>query len=54
MLAALIISFALAVPLLRWAGFLLVIAAVISGLVMVVVAHKHFNGVTGDVLGATN
>jgi cobalamin synthase len=25
-----------------------------TGLVMVAVAHKHFNGVTGDVFGATN
>ena len=31
-----------------------VLAAVVTGLVMVAVAHKHFNGVTGDVFGATN
>jgi adenosylcobinamide-GDP ribazoletransferase len=30
------------------------IAGLITGLIMVVVAHKHFNGVTGDVFGATN
>ena len=52
--AALIISFAIALPLLRWAGIFTVLAGVITGLVMVAVAHKHFNGVTGDVFGATN
>ena len=31
-----------------------VLAAVVTGLVMVAVAHRHFNGVTGDVFGATN
>ena len=54
LLAALVISFAVAVPLLRWAGVFIVVAAVMTGLVMVAVAHKHFNGVTGDVFGATN
>ncbi len=54
LLAALVISLAIALPLLRWAGIFVVLAAVITGLVMVAVAHKHFNGVTGDVFGATN
>ena len=54
LIVALVISFAIALPLLRWAGVLTVIAGVITGLVMVAVAHKHFNGVTGDVFGATN
>jgi adenosylcobinamide-GDP ribazoletransferase len=54
LLAALAISFAVALPLLGWAGTFTVLAAVIMGLVMVAVAHKHFNGVTGDVFGATN
>ena len=54
LVAALIISFAIALPLLRWAGALTVLAGVITGLVMVAIAHKHFNGVTGDVFGATN
>jgi adenosylcobinamide-GDP ribazoletransferase len=54
LILALVISFAIALPLLRWAGVLTVIAGVITGLVMVAVAHKHFNGVTGDVFGATN
>ena len=48
------ISFAVAVPLLRWAGAFTVLAAIITSFVMVAVAHKHFNGVTGDVFGATN
>ncbi len=51
---ALIISFAIGLLLLNWAGIFVVLAAVITGLVMVAVAHKHFNGVTGDVFGATN
>ena len=32
----------------------MVFVSVLVGLVMVKVAHRHFNGVTGDVLGATN
>ena len=54
LIAALIISFAIALPLLHWAGVFTVLAGIITGLVMVAVAHKHFNGVTGDVFGATN
>jgi adenosylcobinamide-GDP ribazoletransferase len=52
--AALIISFVLGVVLLQYAGIIIVITAVVTGLVMVAVAHKHFKGVTGDVFGATN
>jgi adenosylcobinamide-GDP ribazoletransferase len=58
LVAALALSFAVAVPLLWFvnflAGFLVILAAVLSGLAMVAVAHHHFKGVTGDVLGATN
>ena len=54
LIAALAICFAIALPLLGWAGAFTVLAGVITGLVMVAVAHKHFNGVTGDVFGATN
>jgi adenosylcobinamide-GDP ribazoletransferase len=54
LIAALIISFGIALPLLRWAGAFIVLTGVITGLVMVVIAHRHFNGVTGDVFGATN
>ena len=43
-----------AVPLLRFAGFMAVLIAVLAGAVMVTIAHRHFGGVTGDVFGATN
>ena len=54
LLAALAISLAVAVPLLWVAGVFVVLAAFTMGLVMVAVAHRNFNGVTGDVFGATN
>lgn len=54
MVAALIIAFAISVPLLRLAGVVTVVAALLASLVMVGIAHRNFNGVTGDVLGATN
>ena len=52
--AALAISFGVAVPLLWFAGFVTVIAVVLASAVMVAIAHRHFGGVTGDVFGATN
>ena len=54
LIVALAISFVIAVPLLWLAGVVTLLAAVISSLVMVSIAHRHFKGVTGDVLGATN
>jgi adenosylcobinamide-GDP ribazoletransferase len=54
LVAALAISFAIAVPLLWLAGAVAVMAAIIAGFVMVGISHRHFKGVTGDVLGATN
>src|SRR3990170_2574088 len=54
LVAALAISFGVAVPLLWLAGAVAVLVAVIAGLVMVGVSHRHFKGVTGDVLGAAN
>jgi adenosylcobinamide-GDP ribazoletransferase len=54
LVAALAISLVIAVPLLWLNGAIVVLAAVVSGLVMVEIAHRHFKGVTGDVLGATN
>jgi adenosylcobinamide-GDP ribazoletransferase len=54
LIVAVIISFAVALPLLGWAGAFTVLAAIITSFVMVAIAHKHFNGVTGDVFGATN
>ena len=54
LIVALAISFGIAIPLLRLAGFVVVLAAILTSLVMVGIAHRHFKGVTGDVLGATN
>jgi adenosylcobinamide-GDP ribazoletransferase len=54
LVAALIISFGIAVPLLWLNGAIVVLAAVVTALVIVGIAHRHFHGVTGDVLGATN
>jgi adenosylcobinamide-GDP ribazoletransferase len=54
LIVALAISFGIAIPLLRLAGFAVVLAAIITSLIMVGIAHRHFKGVTGDVLGATN
>jgi adenosylcobinamide-GDP ribazoletransferase len=54
LLAGLLISFAIALPLLRWAGAVVILAGILTSLVMVAVAHRNFNGVTGDVFGATN
>ena len=52
--AALLVSLVIAVPLLWFAGFVTVFASVFCGLLMVAIAQRHFKGVTGDVLGATN
>ncbi len=54
LLVALGISLAIAIPLLWVAGVFVVLAAVVTGLVMVTIAHRNFNGITGDVFGATN
>jgi adenosylcobinamide-GDP ribazoletransferase len=54
LVVALVISFAIALPLLRLAGVIVILAGIMTSLVMVAVAHKNFNGVTGDVFGATN
>jgi adenosylcobinamide-GDP ribazoletransferase len=54
LIVALLISFAIAVPLLHWAGVIVLLAGILTSLVMVAIAHRNFNGVTGDVFGATN
>jgi adenosylcobinamide-GDP ribazoletransferase len=54
LIAALAISFAIATPLLWLAGVITVLVAMIASLIMVGIANRHFKGVTGDVLGATN
>jgi len=54
LIVALIISFVIAFLLLRFAGLFLVSAALLTGLIMVAVAHRNFKCVTGDVFGAIN
>jgi adenosylcobinamide-GDP ribazoletransferase len=54
LIAALVISFGIAVPLLWLTGAVTVMAAIIASLIMVGISHRHFKGVTGDALGATN
>jgi adenosylcobinamide-GDP ribazoletransferase len=54
LLVGLLLCLAVALPLLGWAGAFVVLAAIITSLVMTAVAHRHLNGVTGDVFGATN
>lgn len=52
--AAVLISLFVAVLLLWLNGAIVVLIACVAGLVMVEIADRHFKGVTGDVLGATN
>lgn len=54
MVAAITISFGISLPLLWLAGAITVLVAVLTSIIIVRIAHRHFNGVTGDVLGATN
>jgi adenosylcobinamide-GDP ribazoletransferase len=54
LIAALVISLGIAVPLLWLAGTVTLLAAIMASLIMVGISHRHFKGVTGDVLGATN
>jgi adenosylcobinamide-GDP ribazoletransferase len=54
LIVALAISFGIAVPLLWLTGAVVVLAAIMAGLIVVGISHRHFKGVTGDVLGATN
>jgi adenosylcobinamide-GDP ribazoletransferase len=51
---ALLISFAIAVPLLWLAGAVNILVAMAASLIIVGISYRHFKGVTGDVLGATN
>ncbi|MDR2700522.1 MAG: adenosylcobinamide-GDP ribazoletransferase [Nitrososphaerota archaeon] len=54
LLIGLLISLAIALPLLCWAGAVVILAGILTSLVMTFIAHRNFNGVTGDVFGATN
>ncbi|MDH5437650.1 MAG: adenosylcobinamide-GDP ribazoletransferase [Candidatus Bathyarchaeota archaeon] len=51
---ALIVSLGIAIPLQRIVGFAAVVAGLATALVMVGVSNRHFKGITGDVMGATN
>lgn len=53
-IAALIISFGIAVPLLWFIGIATIITGIFVSLFIAFLSHSHFKGVTGDVLGATN
>jgi adenosylcobinamide-GDP ribazoletransferase len=54
LLVGLLISLAIAIPLLCWAGAVVILAGILTSLVLTFVAHRNFKGVTGDVFGATN
>ena len=54
LLVGLVISLAIAIPLLQWVGVIVVVAGILTSLVITFIAHRNFNGVTGDVFGATN
>ena len=54
LIAALIISFGITVPLLWLEGAVTILVAIVASLIMVGISHRNFKGVTGDVLGATN
>jgi len=54
LIAALVISFGITLPLLWLVGAVALLVAILTSLIMVGISHKHFKGVTGDVLGATN
>jgi adenosylcobinamide-GDP ribazoletransferase len=51
---AYVIAFVIAVPLLGWAGLLVVAVSVLSGVLMEQVGRSVFGGVSGDMIGATN
>jgi len=54
LLIGLLISLAIALPLLQWTGVIVIFTGIFTSLVMTFIAHRNFNGVTGDVFGATN
>jgi adenosylcobinamide-GDP ribazoletransferase len=54
LIVSLIIALIIALPLLRWTGAFIIVAAVFTGLIMTFIANRNFGGVTGDVFGATN
>ncbi len=51
---AYVISLLIVIPLLGWAGLLIIAVSILSGLLMERVAKNVFGGVSGDMIGATN
>jgi adenosylcobinamide-GDP ribazoletransferase len=49
-----VIVLAISLLSLRFGGVLVVIGAILTALGMVILSNRHFGGLTGDVLGATN
>ncbi len=54
LVVALVLSFGIALTLLGIVGIATILTAIITSLFIVLLSHKHFKGITGDVLGATN
>jgi adenosylcobinamide-GDP ribazoletransferase len=54
LLVGLLISLVIALFLLCWVGVIVILAGILTSLIMTIIAHRNFNGVTGDVFGATN
>jgi len=54
LIVALAISFAIATLLLGLTGFIASITSVLVALIIIWISNRHFRGITGDVLGASN
>ena len=54
LIAALLISLAFSLPLLRMKGLIAVASAITATLIVLFLSNRHFKGITGDVIGATN
>jgi adenosylcobinamide-GDP ribazoletransferase len=54
LLVGLLTSLVIALFLLCWVGVIVILAGILTSLIMTIIARRNFNGVTGDVFGATN
>lgn len=54
LITALLISFVISLPMLRLVGFTAIMASLIAASIILWASNRHFRGVTGDVMGATN
>ncbi|MBS7643254.1 adenosylcobinamide-GDP ribazoletransferase [Candidatus Bathyarchaeota archaeon] len=54
LIIALIISFGIAALLLGLTGLVAALASILAALLIVLISSRHFKGITGDVLGASN